>query len=72
MVYIIYLIVSTKKSISLSKEAIQEELDKNQETEEKPKPFWILLILTVVGLFLVILGSRFVVDSATFIAKKFG
>lgn len=71
-VYMIYLIVSTKKSISLSKETIQEEVNKNQETEEKPKSFWILLALTVIGLGLVILGSRFVVNSATFIAKKFG
>ena len=71
-VYMIYLIVSTKKTIALSKEAIHEELDKSQETEEKPKSFWILLALTVIGLGLVILGSRFVVNSATFIAKKFG
>ena len=70
--YLIFLIFSTKKSISLSKETIQEEVNKNQETEENQKPFWLLIILTIIGLVLVILGSRFVVDSATFIAKKFG
>lgn len=72
--YIAFLIVSAKKAqnqVSVSSE--NENLsDENAKTEGKPKSIAFLILITIVGLALVILGSRFVVSSASFIARKFG
>lgn len=70
--YISFLIFSVKKSKSLSKELSPEEASQDEETSKKPKSIWLLLLSTVIGLALVILGSRFVVKSATFIAEALG
>lgn len=72
--YIAFLIVSAKKAQNqASATSVNETLsDENAKTEEKPKSILLLILITIVGLALVILGSRFVVSSASFIARKFG
>ena len=72
--YIAFLIVSAKKAQNQASVASENEnlSDENAKTEEKPKSIAFLILITIVGLALVILGSRFVVSSASFIARKFG
>ena len=72
--YIAFLIVSAKKAQNQASVASENETlsDENAKTEEKPKSIAFLILITIVGLALVILGSRFVVSSASFIARKFG
>ena len=67
--YLGFLIWSAKREKSLG-----QDLDSSSEekSEEKPLSIWKAILLTIVGLALVILGSRFVVDSASFIARRFG
>jgi cation:H+ antiporter len=67
--YLGFLIWSAKREKSLG-----QDLDSSSEenTEEKPLSIGKAILLTVIGLALVILGSRFVVDSASFIARRFG
>lgn len=67
--YLGFLIWSAKKEKNLGKEL---ESSSEETTEEKPLPVWKAILFTIVGLALVILGSRFVVDSASFIARHFG
>ena len=68
------MIVSAKKAQNQASVASENEnlSDENAKTEEKPKSIAFLILITIVGLALVILGSRFVVSSASFIARKFG
>ncbi len=61
IVYISYLFVCAKKN---KEEPLEEP--------EKKKPLWLSLLLTVVGLAIVIAGSQFTVDTATFLATKMG
>ncbi len=52
---------------------IIERKKKHDELEiVKPSPLWKSLIFMVVGLVIIILGSNFSVDSATFLARKMG
>lgn len=67
--YLGFLIWSAKKEKNLGKEL---ESSSEETTEENPLPVWKAILFTIVGLALVILGSRFVVDSASFIARHFG
>lgn len=69
--YMVFLLLSAKKAKNVSRELLLDESGENQESE-KQKPLWLLIILSIVGLALVILGSRLVVKSATYIAKYFG
>lgn len=46
--------------------------DEEEQKPEKVKPLWLSLILTAVGLAMVIFGSNFAVDSATFLAEAMG
>ena len=50
------------------------ERKKNHEEikVDKPSPLWKSLIFMVIGLVIIILGSNFSVDSATFLARKIG
>ena len=67
--YLGFLIWSAKREKNLGKEL---EASSEENTEEKPLSIGKAILLTVIGLALVILGSRFVVDSASFIARRFG
>lgn len=69
--YMVFLLLSATKAKNVSRELLLDESGENQESE-KQKPLWLLIILSIVGLALVILGSRLVVKSATYIAKYFG
>lgn len=46
--------------------------DKDEPDEDKPRPLWLAVIFTALGLAMIILGSNFAVDSATFLAKAMG
>lgn len=66
IVYFVYLFISAKKSN-------QEVLEQSEEQSQgQPKPLWLSLVLTIVGLAIVVAGSQFTVDTATFLAKKVG
>ena len=60
LVYMAYLLWMAKKG----KEEVEEE--------HAQKKIWLLLVMTVLGAVLIVLGSDFVVDSASKIAKTFG
>lgn len=60
IVYMAYLLWMAKKG----KEEVEEE--------HAQKKIWLLLVMTVLGAVLIVLGSDFVVDSASKIAKTFG
>jgi len=55
--YLVYLLIMAKRN--------KEEIPKEQQ-----QPLWKLILFTVVGLVLIILGSDFTVDAATKIAHK--
>lgn len=58
--YLLYLLWMAKKN--------KEEVNETHEA----KPIWKLLLITIVGMVLIILGSDFTVDAATAIAKAIG
>ncbi len=60
-VYTVYLIFRARK-----------EPTNEDEKEEKKKPWWLNVILIIVGLAGIIFGGDFVVDSASFLALKLG
>ena len=60
LVYLAYLFYMAKKG----KEEVEEA--------HKMKPVWLLLVMTIGGIAMIVLGSDFVVDSASFIASKLG
>lgn len=60
IVYLLYLLWMAKKN----KEA--------QEEETETKPIWKLILLTLIGMGLIIIGSDFTVDAASAIAKSLG
>lgn len=59
-IYMAYLLYMAKKG----KEEVEEE--------QKEKPIWLLIVATIGGAALIVVGSDFVVDAASFIATKFG
>lgn len=59
-IYMAYLLYMAKKG----KEEVQEE--------QKEKPIWLLIIATIGGAVLIVVGSDFVVDAASAIATVFG
>lgn len=61
VVYMVYLFICAKKN---KEEPLEEP--------EKKKPLWLSIILTVAGLGIVVAGSQFTVDTATFLATKMG
>ncbi len=60
IVYLVYLFISAKRN---KEQTLQEE---------KKIPLWLSIFLTLVGVGLVIAGSQFTVETATFLAKKIG
>lgn len=60
LVYLAYLFYMAKKG----KEEVEEA--------HKMKPVWLLLVMTIGGIAMIVFGSDFVVDSASFIASKLG
>ena len=61
IVYLVYLYICARKN---KEEPLEEP--------EKQKPLWLSILFTVLGLAIVIAGSQFTVDTATFLAKKIG
>lgn len=59
-IYMAYLLYMAKKG----KEEVQEE--------QKEKPIWLLIVATIGGAALIVVGSDFVVDAASAIATVFG
>ena len=59
--YILYMFVMVKKGLMQA-----------EETESAERPVWLLIVMGIGGLALIILGSDFTVDSATYIAEKCG
>lgn len=67
--FLVYLIMISKSERQIS----------NTEDIDVPKPqgglknkWWFMFLITIIGLALIIIGSNFTVNSATFIAKTFG
>lgn len=67
ILFLVYLFRSAKKG----KTDLVEMPDENGEVA-KPKPVWMLIMFIILGGAMIVLGSNFTVDSASFIAKKFG
>ena len=67
ILFLVYLFQSAKKG----KTDLVEMPDENGEVA-KPKPVWLLILFIILGGAMIVLGSNFTVDSASFIAKKFG
>lgn len=61
VVYMVYLFICAKRN---KEEPLEEP--------EKKKPLWLAIVFTLVGLAIVVAGSKFTVDTATFLAKKVG
>ena len=61
IVYLVYLYICARKN---KEEPLEEP--------EKQKPLGLSILFTVLGLAIVIAGSQFTVDTATFLAKKIG
>lgn len=59
--YLFYMFIMVKKGLMQS-----------EESESAKRPVWLLIIMGIVGLALIIIGSDFTVDAATFIADKCG
>lgn len=79
VLYLAYLFIVARKRINKRElaESVTQPLpdpaaDKPEEQAVKVRPLPIAIILAVVGLAMVILGSNFAVDSATFLAKEMG
>ena len=67
ILFLVYLFQSAKKG----KTDLVEITDEDGEGA-KPKPVWLLILFIILGGAMIVLGSNFTVDSASFIAKKFG
>lgn len=67
ILFLVYLFQSAKKG----KTDLVEMPDENGEVA-KPKSVWLLILFIILGGAMIVLGSNFTVDSASFIAKKFG
>ena len=66
IVFFIYLIVMAKKGMEAAKEVPQ------QPAEKESTGFLLLLLMTVMGMTGIVIGSDVTVDSASFIANRFG
>jgi cation:H+ antiporter len=72
IVYTLWLLRGARKAESEKVNAEYEEAMQQVEGETVAKPLYFQIGLVVVGLALLILGSRFLVSSATTIAEAFG
>lgn len=64
--YLVFLVLRAKRSSSLADGQVKEE------SEVKPKPVWLSIILVIIGATGIIFGGDFVVDNAAIIAKSLG
>ncbi len=69
--YLFYLFWDAKRPKLLEINSEKTVLEENQQ-QIKPLPLNKAILITVLGLILIVLGSKFVVDSATLIATKLG
>lgn len=67
ILFLVYLFQSAKKG----KTDLVEMPDEDGEAA-KPKPIWLLILLIIGGGAMIVFGSDFTVDSASYIAAKFG
>ena len=67
ILFLVYLFRSAKKG----KTDLVEIPDEDGESA-KPKPVWLLILLIIGGGAMIVFGSDFTVDSASYIAAKFG
>ncbi|MBQ3906430.1 MAG: calcium/sodium antiporter [Lachnospiraceae bacterium] len=63
IVYLIYLLIMTKKG-----HVVQEE----EKKDEKKKPIWLLIVMIIVGAVMIVKGSDVTVDAASKIATILG
>lgn len=70
-VFMILFMVYLFKAAKNGKTDLVDVPEEGNETA-KPKPIWLLIVLIIVGGAMIVLGSNFTVDSASFIASKFG
>lgn len=62
IMYFIYLVVMAKK----------DRAQEGSESSGKQKPWWLLIVLTIIGMGMVMFGSDVTVNSASAIADEFG
>lgn len=67
ILFMVYLVRSAKKGTT-----DLVELPEDGGEAAKPKPVWLLIVLIIVGGAMIVIGSDFTVDSASYIAAKFG
>lgn len=67
IIFMVYLLRSAKKG-----KTDLVEMPEEGEENEKPKPIWLLIVLIIVGGAMIVLGSNYTVDSASYIAGRFG
>lgn len=73
--YLTYLLISAKKERAATLQSEQNESnidEKTEETQIKEMTIFKSILFTLIGLVLIIAGSKFVVSSASFIAEKLG
>ena len=73
--YLTYLLISAKKERAATLQSEQKESSVSEQTEEtqiKEMSLLKAILFTLIGLVLIIAGSKFVVSSASFIATKLG
>lgn len=70
-VFMILFMVYLFKAAKSGKTDLVDVPEEGNETA-KPKPIWLLIVLILVGGAMIVLGSNFTVDSASYIAGKFG
>lgn len=66
-IFLLYMILNIRHGFK-NKEEVTDEI----ETEEKPKPMWLLLVLLIVGAAVIAVGADILVDNGTLIAEKLG
>ena len=66
--YMVFLVMRAKKTAMQT----MADKDKQKSEDEKKKPLWLSIILTVIGLAAVIFGGDLVVDKASIIATELG
>lgn len=74
--YMIITVVQAKKSSALEKDALakqsEESPESDSETEEKEKPFWLEIVLLIVGAAFIAIGANLLVENGTIIAEQLG
>lgn len=69
LAFLIYLVMISKSEKPINK---PEEIEAPVPQGGLKNKWWFMFLITIIGLTLIIIGSNFTVNSATFIAKTFG